>query len=336
MTGPAAAGSAVRRAAGMLLVAAACAGCAAPKVWVTVRPRFDYRAIRTIAVLPFDNPSEYPDAERIVAEKIIALLVERGPYRIVSGTDLDAPALPPGAIDHEAVAAIGRATGADAVLAGTVVQFRGDRFHEVRFYGTPFRFDEALHEAYYDEVPVDWYKIDGVVEAGIRLVDCATGRVIWADARTGTASSYGAPPPMGEAEVLDRAADAAARKLLLGLVPHEERVRVPAGSIFTCADFIDHPMDIRSEFTPGDAAVVIVVELDRNFAGKEVEVALQRDGRGAPLSQQRHAWGDEEEAHPFREETAALLAKGGPGKYRATCFIDGRRIAHADFHLREE
>ena len=29
------------------------AGCAAPKVWITVVPRFDSRAISTVAVLPF-------------------------------------------------------------------------------------------------------------------------------------------------------------------------------------------------------------------------------------------------------------------------------------------
>lgn len=217
-----------------IFIAAAAAGCAGPRVWVEVSPRFDYQNVHTIAVLPFENKSASPDAGGVVSGKLAALLRQRGPYKIAPGSALKVDAqkdyLSPGGDMKPAVAMeLGRASGADALLAGAVLSYKSDKSHEVRFYGEPFGFDESMHEAYYDEVPVDWYKVDAVVEAQIRLIDVSTGKVIWSDSRTATASSYGAPPALGEAEVLDRAADGAVRKLLLGLIPHEQRIRLPRG-----------------------------------------------------------------------------------------------------------
>jgi TolB-like protein len=323
------------------LIASVLSGCAGPAVWVTIQPRFGSEKFATIAVPPFDNPSEYPDAEQIVAEKLAALLSKHGPYRVLTPDDLEAAA--PDKVSslrrrHDAPAAadLGRAVKADAVLAGTVLQYKADRCHEVRFYGEPFEFDESYHEAYYDEVPVDWFKIDGVVEVSIQLIDAATGQVVWTDARTGTYSSFGSPPALGEADVLDRAADAAVRKLILGLVPHQERVRVPPGSIYTCGGYIDHPVDIRTEFSSRDESLYVIIELDRNFAGKDIALTVERRDTGTVVSEQHYMWGSEDESHAFKEAVSDLVEKGGYGKYRAAYSLDGRTIANVEFSISQE
>jgi len=329
-----------RYAAG-IFIAAALIGCAGPRIWVTVRPQFDYQKIHTIAVLPFENKSGCADAGQVVSEKLTALLLQRGPYTMAPGetpkVDPQKDYLSPGGDMAPAVAAeLGRSAGAEALLIGAVLNYKSDRFHEVRFYGAPFGFDESMHEAYYDEIPVDWYKIDAVVEARIRLIDASTGKVIWSDSRTGTSSSYGAPPAMDEAEVLDQAADSAARKLLLGLVPHEQRVRVPRGSPVVCGAFIDHAVDIRSTFTPRDDSLYVVIELDREFAGKEILMKIDKADTGVNISEERCAWEGGSDTHAFKENIKTLVAKGGFGKYRAAYFVSGTRISEADFHIRKE
>ncbi len=322
-------------------MAAAAIGCAGPRVWVNVRPRFDYQNIHTIAVLPFENKSASPDAGEVVSDKLTALLLQRGPYKIAPGKALKVDAqkgyLSPDDGMKPAVAMeLGRSSGAEALLAGAVLNYKSDRYHEVRFYGEPFDFDESMHEAYYDEVPVDWYKVDAVVEAGIRLIDVSTGKVIWSDSSTGTASSYGAPPAMGEAEVLDRAADSAVRKLLLGLIPHEQRVRVPRGSIVVCGAFINHAVDIRPNYTTRDGSLYVVIELGNEFAGKEILMKINKADTGASVSEERYTWGEDDDIHPFKEDIATLVAKGGLGKYCAAYFMGGRKIGNADFHIRKE
>ncbi len=101
----------------------------------------------------------------------------------------------------------------------------------------------------------------------------------------------------------------------------------------TCADFIDHPVDIRSRFTTGDPALYAVLELGSIFAGKEIVLSLRKPLRelaraGAPLRLGRCA------GEPrFRQETAALADEAGYGRYRVACAVEGREIARADFTL---
>ncbi|MCX6357772.1 MAG: hypothetical protein NT045_07880, partial [Candidatus Aureabacteria bacterium] len=298
-----------------LAAALLASGCMAPNVWVTVRPRFDCDKLKTVAVVPFRNESKIPDAGQVMADKIAALLVQRAPYRVLAPEDLPQAAkelLKEGPVTADSAAKFAAAAGADAVLTGTVLRYRSDRFHEVRFYGTPSGFDEGDHAAYYyDEIPEDWFKIDAAVETSVELLDGTRGDQLWSDTRMGTSFSYGSPPPLDEDAVLDHAADASARKLLLGLVPHQERVRVPRGSLVICADYLDHPLDIRTAFTPADRTLYLVVDLDRTFTGKEIALTIEKAGTASPVSEDRFTWDESSDTRVFKKEIAGLVAKEG-------------------------
>lgn len=321
---------------------AALSGCAAPKVWITVEPRFDYRAISTVAVLPFENRSDDPDAGRIAAEKVAAVLAERSAWKIITWRDLGPgeavdDIFSAGKLDASKAAALARAAGADAVLTGAVLSYQSDGTHEVRLANDPFPDETTLQRGTaFDDEPVNWYQVDAAAEFSVAVLDAANGQALWTDARTGTASDRGAPPRLSEAEVLDRAADAAARKLLLGFIPHRERVRVSPGCLVTCGDYIDHPVDVRSRFTTRDAAVYAVVELPSVFAGKEIVLALQKVSTNSLVRQHCLTWDDAQDTRAFKQETAALANGAGYGGYRVTCHVDGQEIARADFTLDAE
>ena len=314
------------------------AGCAAPKVWITVVPRFDSRAISTVAVLPFENRSDDPDAGKVAAEKLARLLDQRSAWRVITWRDLGPDAaddlFPGGKLDFARATALARAHGADAVLTGAVLQYGSDQSHEVRLANVPFHDVSALQGGQaFDDEPIDWYQLDAAAEFSVALLDAADGRALWTDSRTGPASDRGAPPRLTGAELLDRAADAAARKLLLGFVPHRESVQLPPGCLVTCADFIDHPVDIRSRFTTGDPALYAVLELGSIFAGKEIVLSLRKPSANSLVREHRFVWDDAQESRAFRQETAALADEAGYGRYRVACAVEGREIARADFTL---
>jgi len=314
------------------------AGCAVQHVWVTVRPQFDFQKIKTLAVVPFDNQSAAPDAGRVMADKLSSLLSQRGIYKVVSGSRPVAPQAAGGDMTPQAVQEICKSLGADALLDGTVEHYKADQAHEVRFYDENFGIDldEPAHAYHYEEVPEDWFRIDATVEASIRLHAVSTGQVIWRDSRVGTASSYGSPPPLDKEDVLDRASDSAARKLLLGLIPHEMKVRVPRGTLVTCAEYIDHPVDIRTVFTPRDTSLYVVIELDRNYAGKEIILRVDKADTESLIFEDRHTWSAEDDTYAVREDLSSLIQKGGFGRYRASYTLDGKRITEHDFYLREK
>lgn len=330
------------RAPAVAFALAALAGCASPKVWLTMEPRFDYRRIGTVAVLPFENRSDEPAAGEVAAGKLAALLAERSAWKIVTWRDLPSPSavdalFPNGKLDAPAAARFAKSNGADAVLAGAVLQYKSDQSHEVRLADDPFPDETTLQGGpAFDSEPVDWYQVDAVAELSIALLDSADGQELWTDSRTGTAADRGAPPRLSGAEVLDKAADAAVRKLLLGLVPHQERVRVPRGALVTCGEYIDHAVDIRSAFTARDPAVYAVVELGSEFAGKKIVLTLTKVAAGSLVAEHRFAWDDAQDTQAFGRGAAELAREAGYGRYRVACSIDGREIARTDFTLTAE
>jgi hypothetical protein len=319
----------------------ALAGCAAPKVWVTINPRFDYREISTVAVLPFENRSDDPDAGEVAAEKLAALLADRSAWKVITWRDLGPSSavdalFTGGRLDTAAALRLAKSAGADTVLTGAVLQYKSDQTHEVRLANDPFPDETTLQGGpAFDDEPVDWYQIDAAAEFSLALLDAAGGQAIWTDARTGTSSDRGEPPRLSEAEVLDKAADAAVRKLLLGLIPHQERVRVQRSSLVTCGEYIDHPMDIRSSFTPRNGALYVVVELDDEFTGKEIVLDLKDIATNSLVAEHRFTWDDTQDTRAFREEIPPIVDKAGYGRYRASYSIDGQAIAHTDFTLSE-
>ena len=325
-----------------LLVLLALAGCAAPKIWITIEPRFDYREISTVAVLPFENRSDDPDAGEVAAGKLAALLADRSAWKVITWRDFGpSPAVDGlfigGRLDTAAASRLAKSAGADAVLTGAVLQYKSDQTHEVRLANDPFPDETTLQNGpAFDDEPLDWYQIDAVAEFSLAFLDAASGQAIWTDARTGTSSDRGEPPHLSEAEVLDKAADAAARKLLLGLIPHQERARVRRGDLVTCGEYIDHPMDIRSSFTPRDGAFYVVMELNDEFTGKEIVLAVKDIAADSLVAEHRFTWDDTQDTRAFREEIPPIVDKAGYGRYRASYSIDGQAIAHTDFTLNAE
>ena len=109
------------------------------------------------------------------------------------------------------------------------------------------------------------------------------------------------------------------------------RVSVPRESIFTCSEFIDHPIDRRTKFTSQTPYLFVVIALDTEFAGKKILLRIEKEG--ATVSEKSYNWEAIDDTHAFEENVKDLIAKAGYGKYRATYYLDGGKIAHTDFRI---
>ncbi len=127
--------------------------------------------LETIAVLPFENLTQFPDAGEIVAELFTTELYRTGSFRVMDRNQVkrlmrEKRITPPQVVDRQAAQKIGRELEVDAVLIGSVSEY--------------------------------WYRLERksrrpggeepAVGINARLVDVASGEVIWASSHS--RSSY--------------------------------------------------------------------------------------------------------------------------------------------------
>ncbi|MDF1791059.1 MAG: CsgG/HfaB family protein [Thalassobaculaceae bacterium] len=129
-------------------------------------PTADFTKMK-VAVLPFENLTNYPNAGRIAAELMATELYERGIFQLQESTETR-QTLAQMKIDPEnltSVAAAQQAAGlleVDAIVVGTVSEFG---------------YQQGLRE-------------EPVVGLNARLVEAATGNVLWASSHSALGGGY--------------------------------------------------------------------------------------------------------------------------------------------------
>jgi len=152
-------------AAGLLVVLAGCADTRYAAHHARDAGALD--ATQDVAVVPLENLTNYPKAGLIAAELVSTELYRRGLFRLTEGTALR-QALNALEIDVAdlavtyAAAELGRRLEVDAVLVGSVSE-----------YG----YQHGLHE-------------EPVVGLNLRLVDAASGDILWAASHSTTGRGY--------------------------------------------------------------------------------------------------------------------------------------------------
>jgi len=144
----------------VLLMAAAAAGCGHKYVTARADRGEDLSGIESVAVLPFENMTKFPEAGKIVADLLATELYISGKYRVMERTEAVAVCAEEGirigeAIDTEYARTLGEMLGVDGVIIGAVSEY--------------------------------WYRIyreeDEEVEPAVgfnaRLVSVDTGEVVW-------------------------------------------------------------------------------------------------------------------------------------------------------------
>ena len=152
-----------------LLIATVAAGCGHKYISARADQGADLAAIKTVAILPFENLTKFPEAGKIVPDLMATeLYISRG-YRVMERTEAVAVCAEQGirieeSTDAEYARELGEKLGVDGVIIGSVSEY--------------------------------WYRIyreeDEEVEPAVgfsaRLISVATGEVVWS--ASVTRSSY--------------------------------------------------------------------------------------------------------------------------------------------------
>lgn len=152
-----------------LILAAAVSGCGHKYVSARADRGADLAGIGYVAILPFENMTNFPEAGKIVPDLLATELYISRAYRVMERTEAVAAAAEQGIrvedpIDAETARRLGEKLGVDGVIFGSVSEY---------WYRVYREEDEEVEPA---------------VGFSARLVSVATGEVVWS--ASVTRSSY--------------------------------------------------------------------------------------------------------------------------------------------------
>ena len=129
---------------GAFALVSAMAGCNEVKLEVQRYPVFYDPAIKTVAVLPFENQTLHPMAGAFLADRLAEQLKANGTYKVISPRELEGRmsaggvAMPARATPQQAAETLRKLGGIDAFLAGTVRQFGAAQGTYTEVYDDPW------------------------------------------------------------------------------------------------------------------------------------------------------------------------------------------------------
>jgi len=322
-----------------VLLAATFAGCDNPKLLVQRYPVFYDAAIKTVAVLGFENHSLNPMAGAFLADRLADNLRANGTYQVITPRELQgrlsaAGVVMPAKPSPEQVAeALRKVEGIDAFLTGTVSRFGAGQGTYTEVYDNPWAYD-GYYGGYYDRrdrrgrrgyyggrwgrgyYPVyrRYAYSQAYVSATAAMYRVSDAGMIYASPAPLSAklTSSGGVSPMVD-EVLTDAADTVARGIVgtFAIVPR--LLKLDKNDVLRPAIRTgDGQVKYTTRFKPGDDGIYVEVSLPPTADRNDFRVAIARK-KQPPLAEQSFTWNRTEST---REFFFALprIAEAGAGK----------------------
>lgn len=326
----------VARVSGLLLLVMAMAGCDDSELLVQRYPVFYDAAIKTVAVLPFENHSLHPMAGTFLADRLGDSLRANATYKVITPKELAGRMSAAGVImptkagPEQMAETLRKLEGIDAFLTGTVTRFGAGQGTYTEVYDDPW-IDRGYYGGYYGRHHHRGYYGGGYgrgyypvyrrytysqahVSASARMYRVADAGLIYASTAPIAArltSTDGISPLVDE--VLAETADIVARDIVatFAIVPRilkldEDDVLRPA------IRKSDGQLKYTTDFRPGDDGIYIVVSLPPAADRNNFRLAVARK-KQPPIAEQPFTW---DRAEATREFFFALpsVAETGGGK----------------------
>ncbi len=299
----------LRRLCVLLLVlagAASVTGCWSRTVMVRTMPEVDSKRMSYVAVFPFVLGEGVQDAAAgpRMADALAAMLRDEGGYEVtrIQPKDLPVGMKPADMLDPSLAMKAARDIGAVVGVVGHLTK------HSVAQQPETGRWRHAC-------------------TLRLSAVKTTSGGVIVLREASGARYS----PAKGGAEM--RAAERAAlRRLRSSFIEEKRELLRPEEPLHIAASFKDgKPVGRRREFKAGMRYVPVVVALPKSYDRAVVAVRVRMGGR--LLHNDTYLWSGKRLFHCTRVRIPGLLVLTGGGKYRAECFVSGRRIASEKFFI---
>jgi hypothetical protein len=323
-----------------LVPALAVAGCNEVKLEVQRYPVFYDPAIRTVAVLPFDNQTLHPMAGAFLADRLAEQLKANGTYIVISPKELASrmsagpTTMPAKPTVEQAAEAMRKLGGVDAFITGTVRQFGADRgtYTEVYddpwyhggyyggYYGGSRRHWGRGGHGYYGDYYGGYYPVyrqysysQAYVSALATMCRVSDAGVIYSTPSPAAArltSGGGITLPVDE--VLSDAAETVSHDIVATFAIVPRQVKVKKDHVLRPAIRIDGRVKYTTDFKPGDDGLYVEVSLPPEADRNEFRLAVARKNQ-PPIAEQKFTWN---RADSTREFFFALpqIAEAGGGK----------------------
>ncbi len=328
------------RTLGLLVLVSAMAGCDEVKLEVQRYPVFYDPAIRTVAVLPFDNQTLHPMAGAFLADRLAEQLKANGTYKVISPRELENRmsagniTLPAKATVEQAAEAMRKLGGVDAFITGMVRQFGAGRGTYTEVYDDPWVYG-GYYGGYYGGGRRHWGHGGGYyggygyygeyypvyrqysycqahVSALATMSRASDAGVIYstpAPASARLTSAGGIAPPVDE--VLADAADRVAHDIVGAFAIVPRQLKVDKNDVLRPAVRADGRVKYTTDFKPGDDGIYVEVSLPVEAARNDFRLAVARKGQ-PPIAEQSFTWNRTDSTREFFFALPQITQAGGP------------------------
>lgn len=337
-------GAAGRAASGVLclLVSLAASGCGGggKRAYITRYPDWNWQEYERLAVVPFRPPPGQPQARAAAAQAtdlLADLLATNGNFTVLERsalkdvlTEQDLSQLADVA-DPSTVLPPGRIQVAQALVVGKLTTFeaRRERFEKrypvfARDRRGRIRRDRNGRPIVVRQEVVPYFRHKATVGGSVRVIDAATGRVIFAHhvaPITREATRRGAPPEQTPEALALAAVREVAGECYARIAPVNTAVKLKSDMLIVALDYYDGEYDKTSKVSSDREDFLLVVrDLPRECARNSFRVAIApEDGRN--VFEQEFVWsGDNPARGQVFRVPVALLKSAGQEEFEAKLY----------------
>jgi hypothetical protein len=323
-----------------LLAACGCNGGGSERTFIMQYPQWDWEQYERIAVVPFRCPEGKPgapEAARQATYMLEDLLAANGNFTVLERdalaavlTEQDLSQLADIA-DPSTILPPGKVQIAQALIVGKITEFDTDAQREERrrpVYARDrkgrIRRNHAGHPIVVSEEIIQIFRHEGTVAGSVRLIDAATGKVIFVHkvpSITRDDAQRGAPPRATPGELAIEAAKELAVDCYTHVAPIRTEVKLKSSSLLVALDYYDGEYDKTKKIPIElDSFLLVVRKLPQQCDRNSFRVALApEDGRN--IFEEEFVWSSH---NPVRGKSwkvpVELLKSAGAEKFVAKLY----------------
>ena len=338
----------------LLMLLSGCGG-GGKSTYITVYPRWDWQQYDRIAVVPFQcipGQKGAPEAALQATYMLEDMLAANGNFTVLS-RDAIAAALAEQDLsqladvaDPSTVLPPGKIQIAQALIVGKLTQFHTDARREEKrrpVYAIDnkgrIRRDHRGRPIVVREEVVRYYHHEGTVAGSARVIDAATGKVVFSynvPAITRDDSQRGSPPSASPEQLAIEAARELAVDCYAHIAPVRTKVKLNGDSLIVALDYYDGEYDKTKKISTAlDNFLLVVRQLPKECDRNPFRIAIAPE-EGRNIFEQEFVWTAN---NPVRGQSwqvpVALLKTSGAAKFSAKLYSGSGEepILKRDFEL---
>jgi hypothetical protein len=317
-------------------------GCS-KKIWVIQTPDFYTPAIKTIAVVPFRNQTDWRGAGDILGDKVASALMANGTYTVFNRNDLKTVldeqdiTLALGGDPAAIAAKLRNPQDVQAILTGTVTTYsttsnsqnRQDPVYAVNAQGNSY---VAGYRTYV------YTRNEGNVSVTAHLIRLKDGTTIAATPESAWSRVWaeGSPPGKDPHACLAEAATSVVEQLVETFAPVRKQVSLnPSKALRMASELYDNRWTFTDTFKASDKKMYVVVELPPACDRNSFKLSIVRKDQREDLAVQEIRWSKEHKSFGYLFDPSQIASKGGgAGNYEVKFYSGPEPVLQREFRIR--